>query len=166
MGLVVVLVLIVAPIGSFFFLRNGIQYRIDSLDQLAPKVIDSQLQGVIKLSAPFNGNARLIHIPGEQVNEELQILQRLDEKIVDRERFDIISLMDEPEQFEDHNISFNSSNHFVRFDEQFVLIDTSEIVRGVYPFEKGLEKVLIRHLSVVIPIPKRKSITLQRNKQN
>ena len=162
MALAVVLILIVAPLGSFFFLRSGIEYRIESLEQLEPKNIDSQLDGVIRLKAPFNGNARLIHIPGAEIERELMALNRLDGQIVDRQRFEIISLTNAPDDEDESGVKFVPSNHHVTFDQQFVLIDTSDVVRGVYAYREGIEKEIIRHLSVVIPVPKKKSIHLKR----
>ena len=166
MGLAVVLILIVAPIGSFLFLKNGIEYRIESLEQLEPKTISSQLDGVIQLRAPFKGNARLIHIPGDMADNELELLLKMDDKIVDRERFEIISLMDEPQDLDSHRVEFIPSNHIVSFKEQFVLIDTSNVVRGAYMYREDLDKELIRHLSVVIPMPTKKSIKLERENIN
>lgn len=163
LGLAVVLILIIAPIGSYIFLRSGFEYRVESLDQLQPKKISSQLDGVIRLKAPFSGNARLVHIPGPAVNQELELLYQIDKKIVDRERFEIYSLTEDPGLKDKHKIQFIPSQHNVNFDEQFILLDTSDVIRGVYPFEQGIEMEIIRHLSVVIPMQKRRSITIKRD---
>ncbi len=162
-AIAVAVVLCVAPIGSYLFLKGGFQYRLESLNQLVPKDIDPELQMLISEYAPFKGNARLIHVPGTSEKEELSVLDDIDDQIVDRERFDIYSFSANTFTHK-HKVDFVKAPAFIN-QYQFVLIDTSNQVRGVYPFGEDIRKEIIRHLSVVLPMPRQKTITLKRDKQ-
>ena len=165
LALAVVAVLIAAPLGSFLFLQNGYEYRLESLDQLQPKEISKEAQELITEHAPFKGNARLIHIPGDRPKSEDELLRQIDDKIVDRTRFDILGLGKPYQNNEDHQIEYQQLGKLESISEQFVLIDTANIVRAAYSFEPGIEKSIIRHLSVVIPVPRSKKIKLNRKKE-
>ena len=161
-ALAVVAVLCVAPIGSYIFLKGGFDYRLESLNQLQPKELDDQLSDLVATHAPFQGNARLIHIPGSEENDELVVLREIDNQIVDRSRFDIISFASN-NSTEKNKIDFKVAPS-VQSETQYVLIDTSNIVRGTYAFEETVGKEIIRHLSVVIPLPPQREISLNREK--
>jgi len=153
--------LVIVPMVSYVFLRKGFEYRKESLVQLEEKQIDSELSSLLSTYAPHTGNAQLIHIPGEDVSSERDVLSKIDERIVDRDRFDIISF--DAEIDTEDRIDHVSIPSGVQSPYSFILIDTSASVRGVYEYEEELGKELIRHLSVVIPVPKKRSITLERD---
>lgn len=165
LGIAVAAVLIAAPLGSFLFLQNGYEYRLESLDQLKPKEISIQSQDLINQHAPFTGNARLIHIPGEEPASEDLLLHQIDEKIVDRERFDILGFGTQIQNREDHEIQYLNMSGLTTSKEQFILIDTANVIRASYSFQPDVEKEIIRHLSVVIPVPRSKKIKLNREKE-
>ena len=159
-AIAVALVLCAAPIGSYLFLKSGFTYRLESISQLTPKDLPSNLVSLIDQFAPFEGNARLIHIPGTNETKELDVLFEIDDKIVDRNRFDITSFSEDDTKRR-HNINFVDGPEYSG-NEQFVLIDTSNVIRGVYPYGEGVGGEIIRHLSVVIPMPEQRSISLNR----
>ena len=166
LGIAVAVVLIGAPLGSFLFLQHGYEYRLESLDQLQPKEISSQSEGLIEQHAPYTGNARLIHIPGNDPEKEDLLLHQIDEKIVDRDRFDIVGFGVQHQSREEHQIQYLNLNELTPSDEQFILVDTANVIRASYRFQPDVEKEIIRHLSVVIPVPKSKKIKLNRQKEN
>jgi len=152
--------LVIVPMISYVFLRKGFEYRKESLVQLEEKRIDSELRTFLSTYAPHIGNAQLIHIPGAEVISEQEILSKIDERIVDRSRFDIISFGAEIDS--EDQIDHVSVQTRVQSPYSFILIDTSESIRGLYEYQEELGKELIRHLSVVIPVPTKRSITLNR----
>jgi len=158
----VVFMLVIVPIVSYVFLRKGLEYRVESLGQLEEKKIDDGLRTSLETYAGHIGNAQLIHIPGEEEASERAILAAIDEKIVDRDRFEIYSLSGDPDLEVDDDIKY-VANAAVESEYSFILIDTSNTVRGVYPYSEDLKGTLIRHLAVVIPVPGRKTITLRRD---
>lgn len=159
----IALVICVAPIGSYFFLKGGFDYRLESLNQLQPKELSKELNTAIEKYAPFEGNARLIHIPGEAETSELSVLQVIDDQIVDRARFDIFSFA-QKRDIGKNKIEFIDVPK-MQSDFDYILIDTSNIVRGAYQYHPRIGDEIIRHLSVVIPMPEQRSITLNRNKE-
>ncbi len=158
-----VFMLVIVPIISYIFLRRGFEYRKESLVQLEEKSIPVELRTYLDTYVPHVGNAQLIHIPGHTTSSERQVLSQIDERIVDRDRFDIISFDTEIDH--EDQIDHVDAPLDVQSPYSFILIDTAASIRGVYVYSEELGKELIRHLSVVIPVPKKRDITLQRDKQ-
>lgn len=159
----VVFLLVVVPIISYFFLRRGFEYRKESLTQLEAKEISHQLATSLHDYALHTGNAQLIHIPGSELEKEVAILEAIDEQIVDRDRFDILSFSEDPLPTSEKKITYVPEAKGIDADYSFILIDTANVIRGTYSYHDDLDKELIRHLAVVIPVPKRKTIKLQRD---
>lgn len=160
-ALAVVATLVLAPIGSYFYLRKGLEYRLESLDQLQEKKVSPEILSLVERSAPFNGNARLIHFPSNQVEAEIDLLISVDDQIVDRARFEIISFSNALKSAEEQNINFVGTTETTT-EMQFMMIDTSNVVRSTYIYNENLGKEIIRHLSVLVPVPTSRSVTLQR----
>jgi hypothetical protein len=158
----VVAMLIGAPMGSFFYLKYGLKYRLETQAQLSPKDIDQglnvQVTGLLKES-----NAAMIHLGGPQDVIGIELLQKLDERIVDRDNFELLSNAD-PASFDSKaKIRFyNNDSLSDSLNYQFILVDTSGIVRYEYAYGVDHAKEMIRHLSVVIPLPKHREIKLKR----
>lgn len=159
----VLFMLVIAPAVSYVYLKKGFDYRLESIDQLKEKEISSELRDFIDSEDSFIGNARLIHIPSSNLSEEIKVLDVIDERIVDRTRFDIVSFASEPSAERDDNIDFKSISTNAPSEYQFLLLDTSNAVRAVYPYTKEVGKDIMRHLSVVIPVPTKREITLLRD---
>jgi len=162
-GIAVVFMLVIVPIVSYVFLRKGFEYRKDSITQLEEKVLDADLKMHLSKYAPHVGNAQLIHIPSSQNLEEQEVIIAIDDKIVDRDRFDIISFTKDKDTEDDQQIKFVPAGRNIETPYSFILIDTADVVRGVYPYDGDVGKELMRHLSVVIPVPQRRTITLKRD---
>lgn len=159
----VLFMLVIAPAVSYVYLKKGFDYRLESIDQLKEKEISADLRDFIDAQDPFKGNARLIHLPGSDLSAELAVLDVIDERIVDRERFDIVSFANEPSADRIDKIDFKSLRATVSSEYQFLLIDTANVIRAVYPYTKDVGKDIMRHLSVVIPVPTKREITLLRD---
>ncbi len=158
----VVAMLILAPMGSYFYLQSGLKYRLESQEQLKPKEIDSQLYAGLK-SIVTPKTAALVHLYDDDSPADIDILKKIDDRIVDRDHFEIITYSD-PEQFDEGNkIRFlNAPQLSYLSKDRFILIDSSGIVRNTYEGNIDFSKELIRHLAVVIPIPKSRDIRLKR----
>lgn len=165
-GLAIVLVLIIAPIGSFFYLRAGLKYRLESQEQLeAQEISESLKKSIIDVITPYH--VSLLHLGGDADEDGLDLLSKIDDRIVERDFFEVItnaSLSSLPPKTnilsKDINVSSESNQ------VQFVLLDTSGVVRHLYNFGEDHSKSLIRHLSVVIPMPKSREIKLNREIQD
>lgn len=165
MAAAVVAVLIVAPLGSYFYLKNGFSYRIEALEELTPKETSSRVQLVLDSLSENRGKVQLIHFPSFHESEELALLHQLDKRIVDKNSFEIISFSDDTDT--NSEIVFPSHENMAelmgRDSTAFVLVDTSGVVRQYYSFNENTAKALIKHLAIIIPMPKRKDIKLKRD---
>ncbi len=159
----VLFMLVIAPAVSYVYLKKGFDYRLESIDQLKEKEISAELRDYIDEQDPFKGNARLLHFPSSNLSGELKVLDAIDERIVDRDRFDIVSFSSEPSLERVDKIDFKSVDATATSDYQFLLLDTSNVVRAVYPYSKDVGSDIMRHLSVVIPVPTKREITLLRD---
>ncbi len=164
-SLAVVFILVVAPIVSFLFLKYGFNYRMESVEQLLPKDKNTAVVQLIDHLRESSHKVKLVHVPGNDVNAELTLLRKIDDRIVDREFFEIISFAPK-DVFEGiHQVNINDDAlPFVKLlDKDFYLIDTFGRLRQDYTLHAGIDDEMIRHLSVVIPMQKRKTIELKRD---
>lgn len=165
-AIAVVLVLIVAPIGSYFYLRAGLKYRLESQNQLLAPEVDSIMKRQI-LNVISDHTAALVHLGGNNDTQGINLLQQIDERIVDRDFFEIVSNADSTTIQSKNKVRFVGSDHINGLDSiQFVLVDTAGVLRHLYYFNEDHSKTLIRHLSVVIPMPQSREIKLNREIQD
>lgn len=158
----IVCILVVAPIISYCYLQSGLKYRLQAQEELRPKEVSDELQKQLSIiqSEP---TAKLIHIDGDDLTDEVKLLASIDERIVDRTLFEIYSYADAKYFSEDSNIKLVSEPDLSSLTEHdFILIDTAGVVRCFYDYTPELAKTLIKHLSVVIPLPENREITLRR----
>lgn len=162
MASAVVAILILAPLGSYLYLKSGFSYRLKAMEELEPKEIDSQLKVWLSTALEPNTKVTLIHLPGEEVSQELALLKQLDERIVDKTSFEIISFADEDPGYEGDIIYRPGFNVSQIEKHPFLLLDTAGIVRNYYDMDETTSKRLIKHLAVLIPMPERREIKLKR----
>jgi len=161
-GIAVVLMLIGAPLGSYFYLKNGLKYRLESQEQLRVKIVSEKIQNHIE-TVRTPKTAALIHTAHDDRVADIELLDRIDERIVDRDHFEIISLSRPFESDRALDIRFVSDSLlFSGYDQRFILVDSAGAVRNTYTNDEDISKELIRHLSVIIPLPKHRDIRLRR----
>ena len=161
-GIAVVLMLIGAPLGSYFYLKNGLKYRLESQEQLQAKQVSTTIKDHIE-AVRTPKTAALIHTAFDNRAADITLLSQIDERIVDRDHFEIISMSDPFASDRDLEIRFiTDSVLFNGYDQRFVLVDSAGVVRNTYKADDDISKELIRHLAVVIPLPKHRDIRLRR----
>jgi hypothetical protein len=161
-GAAVVLMLIGAPMGSYFYLKNGLKYRLESQEQLQAKQVSTTIsQHIETVRTPKT--AALIHTAHDNRAADIELLKQVDERIVDRDHFEIISMFAPFSSERKMDIRFIADTVlFAGYDQRFVLVDSAGVVRNTYTADDDISKELIRHLSVVIPLPKHRDIRLRR----
>ena len=165
-GIAVVLMLIGAPMGSYFYLKNGLEYRLESQEQLQAKTVSDVINNHIE-TVRTPKTAALIHTSHDNRVADIKLLDQIDERIVDRDHFKIISMSDPFESERTLDIRFVSdSSLFQAYDQRFILVDSAGVVRNTYTADEDISKELIRHLAVVIPLPKHRDIRLRRELEN
>lgn len=160
-------VLVIAPIVSWVYLKKGIEYRKSALETLTPKSLDDNTKQFIAPYVLPDGQAKLIHLSGAKQPNMYDLVFRLDERIIEKPLFEIISIgdasgVDWPAR--PNNISMRRSTQEYEGPYDFVLLDTGNVVRATYKYHPELDKEIIRHLSIIIPMQPRKDIQLERQK--
>ena len=94
-GIAVVLMLIGAPMGSYFYLKNGLEYRLESQEQLQAKTVSDVINNHIE-TVRTPKTAALIHTSHDNRVADIKLLDQIDERIVDRDHFEICLLYTSP----------------------------------------------------------------------
>ncbi len=162
----VVLMLIGAPLGSYFYLKSGLKYRLESQEQLKPKEVSEEILSSLE-KVRTTQTAALIHTASDNREADVKLLLEIDDRIVDRDHFELISFSNPASFGEIRDIRFvDDPSLFQNYDQRFVLVDSAGVVRNTYSAEQDISKELIRHLAVVIPLPKHRDIRLRRELEN
>ncbi len=164
-ALAIVVILIVAPLGSYLFLKGGFVYRMDSVQQLLPKDTSTAEKALIDSLRTRSTKVKLVYTSKNDNPQKQRLLKKIDDRIVDREYFEIISFGDKPMEHPTDKIMYYSTMKDIIKDleNEYYLIDTLGRLRYKYDFTTGIDDSLIRHLSVVIPMEKRRTIQLNRD---
>ena len=158
----VAIVLVIAPLGSYFYLKSGFDYRVKYIEELEEKPMDAVL--LDSLNQYFaTPKVRLIHIPGKKPKEELELLRQIDRRMVDKTYFETITFSNVPTGRNGDIIYIGTRSWIQNLDYTFYLTDTSGTVRNFYKMSPDLSKTLIKHLAVLIPMPKKRQIILKRD---
>ena len=146
--------LILAPLGSWVYLKLGMDYRMTSVEQLLPKEFPSSIHTELISILKSNNKAKLIHI--NQLNDPRahDLLEKLDERVVDKTYFELISLSSVREISDQSSIKYYSEIGSIEFENSFLLFDTSNTLRNYYQLNDDIGKEVIRHLAVILPLPK------------
>ena len=153
---VMVLVFIV-PFGSWYYLKQGLDYRKDALVTLAPKdSIDSRLDTL----AFFRGKTTIV------VNKSSDDLDKLISTIKDQfkntPKFQVV--------YKDSSVHNSGiiipkmylNDFFKKYqDRQYLLIDEKLKLRNVFGFDKESTKKLIEHTAIILPRPKEADIEVK-----
>ena len=145
-------IIVLAPLGSYIYLRKGFKYRLQAIEELKPKNINPDHRATLDSLWSGSGKVNLIYFASEDSLRELEIYNKIEERIVDRTRFDL------------SRISYDYSHKTeANMEYPFYLLDTSGAVRNYYHTEEHTSANILKHLSVLIPMPKRKEIKLKRD---
>jgi len=152
----IVIVLFILPLGSYYYLNSGYNFRKAALIELEPEGplfnIDSELIKELKDSL-MNGNTNLIYLESENIQSHENELLMIKEKYDHRYDFQVVRLS------KDHTPQlFNSYKN-----TPLLLVDSLTQIRDQYSFEKEDIKRLIRHISILLPMDKRPDIHLKRD---
>ena len=160
----VVLLLIIAPLGSYMYLRTGFTYRLDYIQELKPESQVPFTIGKQQFIVKTNGKVRLVHIPQNDVQGEIDVLTEVDNNIVTREFYEAYSFAPATYKKEDSTIKFVSDSTITYYGEAPILmIDRNGLLRFEYELNNETAKKLIKHLSVMIPRPEKVEVKLKRD---
>ncbi|MFT6809575.1 MAG: hypothetical protein ACJA01_002813 [Saprospiraceae bacterium] len=163
-----VAVLAIAPLVSWIYLKKGVEYRMAALETLIPKTLDKNTLEYIAPYVKADGQAKLIMLPSMKSNQNYELLYEIDDRIIEKPLFEIIAIGDDPGSSvpeKINNLSFQQMELDYNGPHDYILLDTGNEVRATYTVHEDIAKEIIRHLSIVIPMQKKKSIKLERQKK-
>lgn len=154
--LLVFFLLAIVPLGSWYYLRTGLDYRKNALEELRPKYyLTEKCQG---LTYPKGFTTVLLNTENapagkEQLNEFEQVL---------RKEFDDVPKLN----ISSFDLLKNDTAQANGFDvcnpinlKAITLIDTSGQVRKEYDGSKDSFRKVIEHMAVVLPRQEEKDIS-------
>lgn len=152
---VVVFMLFVLPAGSWWYLSSGYNYRKVNLEQLEVKgPLESKLGLVVeplksKLVEKLTDKVTvLVMNPGGLDDSQQDVIDRIADKYGDRDFFQVV---------EEHGVKLGSS---------IFLIDRDLQIRNTYSWDPESIKKLVEHTAIMLPIPRRETISLKRDLKN
>ena len=157
-GTVVFLMLFVLPIGSWYYLQSGLDYRKAALKELEPKgAFESVAIDVNTLAS----KTTLMHL--KPLGDD--IIAEVFDQYGGAESFQLMSI-EKPN--EDHKnwieidaFTANSISSGYN-DAGFILIDTSGALRNTYPADMEGLKRMIEHTSIVLPRVKEMDVKMRK----
>lgn len=154
--------IIIAPLISFLYLRGGINFRKSVLEEIKVKST-SPSEAMMLQAVSRSGRVCLIHTGDSTDTGGIEILKKIDEQIVERKFFDLVTSVDSSLLDSENQIDFVSPSLVSGLrGHQFWLIDTSRLLRYKYSYEEDQQKKLIKHLAVLLPMEPRREIKLRR----
>ncbi|MDF1695048.1 MAG: hypothetical protein P1U56_04425 [Saprospiraceae bacterium] len=157
-GAVVFIMLFVLPLGSWYYLQTGLDYRKDALKELEPK-------GLFESSAldinTLKSKTTLMHLKDVGDN----VVSEVFDQYGGSQTFQMLSIEksndDQANWIEIDAFTANSiaSSHS---DAGFLLIDTSGQLRNSYPADMDGVRRMIEHTSIILPRIKEMDVKLKK----
>lgn len=158
----VIFMLFVLPAGSWWYLKSGLEYRIQVRNETEIKSpFDQQLTGLSESSkktvlSKLKDKISVINFDSPLTQEQEDVVSRIVEKYGERDLFQFID-------FEDleHGSDLDVTNF--KSDSPIYLVDQELQIRNGYTWEEESIKKLVIHIAAVLPIPGRETISLKRD---
>lgn len=148
--IVLVFMVAVVPFGSWYYLRMGLNYRIDARNALMPK---DSLDMTIDSLGLLKNKTTIVAMKGQSTSDVNMKLKSQFEKI---EGFQLMVL--------DSALTSLNPAVFNKYpDADFLLIDNKGKLRNSYKADIESVKMLIQHTAITIPTPKELDIKIQKD---
>ena len=165
--LVLFLMFIVLPIGSYLYLSSGVDYRLAALEMVQPKgeLVDFEyyVNGVSRSSRTLRKKTALIHV--NENSDDSRYLKMIYDQFKQSPNLVLLqivsdSLVKEEEGF-DKVYSPNAKAIMNAYSgKDIILIDTAMQVRSYYDLNDSTVNELVRDISVILPLKKKSSIKM------
>lgn len=145
---------VIVPFGSWYYLRQGLDYRKDALKNLE---IKSKLDSTGSMDSLFLGKTTLIVL--KKNAEVRKALMPIIDQFNDAYTFQVVS--DSAVHAEVMITELSSNELLANKKYAFILVDTSGYIRNYYGQSREDLKNLVEHLAVLLPNPKEPDIKLK-----
>ncbi len=165
--LVLFLMFIVLPLGSYLYLSRGVDYRLAALEMVKPKgeLIDFQFyeNGVARSSRSLDNKTALIHI--NENSKDSKYLTMIYEQFTQSPNLELLqivsdSLISNEEGFSKVYSPNAKSIMNAYSGKDIILIDTALQVRSYYALNDSTVNELVRDIAVILPLKKKSSIKM------
>lgn len=165
--LVLFLMFIVLPLGSYLYLSRGVDYRLAALEMVEPKgeLIDFEyyVDGVARSSRSLNNKTALIHI--NESSSDSKYLDMIYAQFKQSPNFELLEIVsDSLVKEEDGFTKVYSPNSKAIMDayggKDILLVDTALQVRSYYELNDSTINELVRDIAVILPLKKKSSIKM------
>lgn len=151
-GIAVIFVLFVFPLGSWYFLQYGLNWRIDKRELLVPKIDLNSVLADKAMTSNYTDKTSLIRLKSSNSEKESIIKDQFD----DAYTF----------QWVEEGTGVNMSHDILK-DVNYMLVDTGMNVRRLY---KGGHDSIFAHMmediSLIMPRKKELDIKMKDNRSN
>ena len=157
-GFVVFVMLFVLPLGSWYYLQTGLDYRKDALAELTPKGL---FTSEVLNPEVLKSKTSLIHL--KSVKEE--VIPEIFGQYGEAQTFQLISIDSSEEENKNWiNIDEFTANSISAANNNagFILVDTSGQLRNTYPADMDGVRRLIEHTSIVLPRIKEMDVKMRK----
>jgi hypothetical protein len=144
------ILLVFVPLGSWFYLKQGLDYRKNALQQLQSKASLDSIPDSVNV---FKYKTSLLVL---NENEEiLNICDLINEQFKDAFTFQIVGNIKRGYAIP---VSVQTLSYIEPGTNSFAIIDTAMQVRNLYSSDTKDLKMMIEHLAIVLPRLKEKDI--------
>lgn len=158
----VILMLFVLPAGSLWYLKSGLEYRIQVRDETAVKSsFEDQLTDLSETSkaallGALENKITVLNFSSPLTAEQSDVVTRIVEKYGGRDLFQLLHF-GELDGITDEDLSK------FKADFPIYLIDQKLQIRNTYTWDEDEIKQLVIHIAAVLPVPGRETISLKRD---
>ncbi|MBK9254502.1 MAG: hypothetical protein IPM42_03330 [Saprospiraceae bacterium] len=148
---------VIVPLGSWFYLQKGLDYRKAALADLMPKDSIPYYDDSLNI---FKGKTTLFVLGHSELSQENA--QRIYDQYKDSYTFQVVSTRSidsvPVNQISDDYLAFVFDKYK---QNEYLLIDTFGRIRRFYPNTDAELKKVVEHLAIVMPRPVEKDIKMK-----
>lgn len=155
--------LVIFPAISYLYLIRGYNFRLEALNELAPKMeIDIFDHAPLASQESLKQHASIIYNADEA--NALDLLTPVFEEFSHRSEFQMFGFTIDSTKFLDdyHNDQWKLIYGKYPYEKDLALIDTAAVIRNYYTLDSSSFTSLGQHIPIIIPRKKEQDIVLKR----
>lgn len=165
--LVLFLMFIVLPLGSYLYLSKGVDYRLAALEMVKPKgeLIDFEyyVDGAALSSRSLDNKTALIHVNENSQNS--RYLDMIHDQFKQSPNLELLQIVSDSLVKSEEGFTKVYSPNFKAImnayqGKDIILIDTALQVRSYYALNDSTINELVRDIAVILPLKKKSSIKM------
>lgn len=165
--LVLFLMFIVLPLGSYLYLSRGVDYRLAALEMVKPKgqLMDFQYyeNGIVRNSNFLDNKTSLIHI--NENSRDSRYLDMIYDQFKQSPNLELLQIVSDSITSNGEGFSRVYSPNALEIintynGKDIILVDTALQVRSYYALNDSTVNELVRDIAVILPLKKKSTIKM------